>query len=170
MELFGEGLQIGLGSHKLLLEIGSFLGQSRGFLFLGLELLLKALYLPLALADQSLLLAQTVTSSGKFAQQLLTLAPFFVQGQAHHGGQILVAVDLVGRHFELKVARRVLVADLCHIWSGEHQQTHQQEVANDDENGTIHEGVANVGRTAATGSPGLAASASSSSLRRAGRK
>ena len=126
-----ERLDVGLGG-------GKFLLQSRGFLFFGLQLLLERLRLLLTLAQQGLLFAGRFSRFGQFAQQLVPAFSFFIQRQPQHGGQILRGVHLVGGDFHVHSGLRPLLPHLVDVHGGEGQQTHQQEVADDDQDAAVH--------------------------------
>ena len=114
LQLLAQGLDIGLGGGKLLLEIRLLLRKLRGLLLLLLQLLpeglllavhvaallqflLESLHLLLALAQQRLLLARRLARPGQFAQQQLAAFVLLLQRQPHHRRQVLPVLGLIGR-------------------------------------------------------------------------
>ena len=82
----------------------------------------------------------------------------------------LAVVSLVGRKVRLDLPGSALVGHLVDVHGGKRQQADQQEIADDDQDRAVHDGVANLGATpGGWGSAGVA-SASSSSFRRSGRR
>ena len=92
------------------------------------------------------------------------------------GGQLAAAVSaagglgLIGGHLHLELGWGALVHDFVNIDGGKGEHAHQQEIANDDEDAAIHGVVAKARAAAGATGSGEMASASSSSLRRNGRK
>ena len=94
-----------------------------------------------------------------------------VEHEAHHRGQIFPAFgDLVGGDFDPHLAMRAVVRYLVDIDGGKRQQADQQEVADDDQDRAVHDGVAYLDARVGAGRSGGAPSASSSSFRRSGRR
>src|SRR5581483_5934795 len=171
LKLLIERLQVGLGGGVLLLQIGLFLLQFLRLLFLGLEFLLGPLDLFLALAQQRLLPSQFLSDMGQFTHDLGTAFAFFFQCQAHDGGPIFACLGwLVGGQLEFERSLGLLIRDFVNVDGGERQQADQQKIANDNENGSIHDGVAKEGRAPGATGSSVMLSASSRSFRRAGRR
>ena len=97
LQLLAQGLDIGLGGGKLLLETRSLLRKLRSLLLLLLQLLLESLHLLLALAQQRLLPVHRLARLGQFPHQQLAPFVLLLQRQPHHGGQVLPVLDLIGR-------------------------------------------------------------------------
>ena len=135
-----------------------------------LQLLTEGLHLLLALAQQRPLLACGLACPGQFPRQQLAPFMLLLQRQPHHRRQVLPGVHLIGGEVQLGLRRHPFAGRLVDVSRGERQQADQQEVANDDQDGAVHVGETKRGATAAARGSAGAASASSSSVRRSGRR
>src|SRR5690242_16204321 len=93
-----------------------------------------------------------------------------IQGKPHDVAKVLPAVNLIGGHVHLDLARGSVVGDLVDVYGGESQQADQQEIANDDKDASVHGVVANERDSLEADSAWASISAASSTLRRAGRR
>ena len=150
-------------------EIGLLPEQFSGLLFFGLELKLHGLHFAFTFGRQRLLLPESGAGFGQFAHELLVALALLVEGQAHDGGEILPAIDLIGGQVEIGLPGALLVRNLIDINGRKGQQAHQEEVTNDNEYAAVQEGKARLGAPASVIS-GASASASSNRRRRAGRR
>ena len=168
--MLAEVLKIGLGRGILLLEVGLLLLQPRGFLLLGLKLLSPGSKLLLTGLKLLLLPGQCLAAPGQLAEQQFPAFLLVAQRQAHDGREVLAGLGLIGGHLHLELGWGALVHDFVNVDGGEGEHAHQQEIANDDEDAAIHGVVAKARAAAGATGSGEMASASSSSLRRNGRK
>ena len=152
LQFLVEHLDAGLGRGVLLLEIRLFLLQ-----FFGL------------LVGLLLLQPRRLAGLGQFRLQLFAVLLLLAQRLLHDRREILrVVVPRFGQdvHLDGRRGAFILAGHLAEV-RRERQQAQQQEVANDNEDAAVHDGVPRVGVAA---SAVVSASASSSNRRRAGRR